>query len=74
MIDNDIEAEANLFAVCLLVPKDLLLREIDKMGGIDLGEDKDILHLCKLFQVSISTMTLRFQMLGIFNIHKYNRK
>lgn len=73
MKDRDMEAEANIFAVCLLVPKDLLLAEIDKMGGVDLSEDRDIIHLCKLFQVSISTMTLRFQLLGLYNVDKHNR-
>lgn len=73
MKDRDMEAEANIFAVLLLVPKDLLLKEIDKLGGVDLSEDKDIKHLCKIFQVSISTMTLRFQLLGMPNLFKHNR-
>lgn len=71
--DKDMEAEANIFAVCLLIPKDLLLAEIDKMGGIDLSEDKDMIYLCKKFQVPMAAMALRFQLLGVFNLHKHNR-
>lgn len=63
---KDIEAEANAFALCLLIPKELLEREIDKLGGLDLGSDKDMESLCKTFGVSTTAMAVRMNMLDTF--------
>jgi Zn-dependent peptidase ImmA (M78 family) len=64
MIDNDREnREANLFAMCLLMPEKLVRSEVDKSGGIDLCDDEPIRELAKKFGVSISLMTIRLAQL-----------
>lgn len=61
MKDRDIEMEANIFAVCLLIPDFLLIPEIEK--GLDLGDDKDLKRLCKMFDVTPAMLTLRMAIL-----------
>lgn len=53
------EQEANLFTVYLLMPEDLLRAEINKIGSIDIGDDKAIKKLADKFKVSVTVMTLR---------------
>lgn len=57
------EAEANLFAMCLLMPEDLLRDELDKWKSFDLISDKDTITLAKKFQVSVPMMAFRLGML-----------
>jgi Zn-dependent peptidase ImmA (M78 family) len=59
-----LEDEANVFAVCLLIPGHLLREEIDKMGGLDLGNNKQFNALCKIFDVTHSAMALRMGLMG----------
>ena len=61
------EREANAFAAALLMPKDLLLMEIDNVI-FDLGEeDYDaIKSLATKFQVSTQAMTYRIANLNLF--------
>lgn len=40
--DDQMEREANYFAMCLLIPADLLAADIKKLGGIDLHDGKAI--------------------------------
>lgn len=53
------EQEANLFAMYLLMPEDLLRAEIKKIRSIDIGDDKAIKKLADKFKVSVTVMTLR---------------
>lgn len=57
-----LETEANVFATCLLIPKDLLLKELDE--GFDLSIEDDFKKLCKKFDVSGAAMAFRFYLLG----------
>lgn len=57
------EIEANFFAACLLMPKDLLEREIAKLGGLIVDED-ELSELATIFKVSTVAMTIRLSSLG----------
>ena len=56
---SDIEREANLFAMELLMPTSFLERDIKQMGGIDFADDRDIDKLAKRYKVSHSLMAIR---------------
>jgi Zn-dependent peptidase ImmA (M78 family) len=56
---NDIEAEANAFAMELLMPTEFLLRDLKQMGGIDLADDIQITKLAKKYRVAVSLMAIR---------------
>jgi Zn-dependent peptidase ImmA (M78 family) len=58
------EHEANVFAVCLLIPRDELLKDLETME-FDLGDEKseDLKRLCKKYGVSTSAMTFRLSIL-----------
>ena len=59
-IDLTEEKESNYFAMCLLMPEELVRKEIKRMGGnIDIGDDMDMKKLAVKFGVSITVMTLR---------------
>lgn len=60
---NDVEREASLFALFLLMPKDLLLKEIDKLGGLDYADDTKMKSLCKTFDVSMTALAVRISYL-----------
>lgn len=68
--DHSIEdAEANYFAMCLLMPEDLVRAEMKRVGAIDLADDSKneaLTKLCKTFRVSASLMVLRLGQLGYF--------
>lgn len=54
------DREANYFAICLLMPEELVRKEVKKLRRpIDLSDDKDIKELANTFRVSIPLMTLR---------------
>lgn len=56
----DMDAEANQFAMELLMPEELLRTEIEKMGGFgDIESGDGYKRLAKKFRVSESIMTLR---------------
>lgn len=59
------EAEANAFAIELLMPREILLKDIAKMApkGIDLESDPVIAKLAKRYQVSEQLMTVRLVLL-----------
>lgn len=59
------EQEANLFASMILMPSDVLRREVEKME-IDLGNEDGLRYLSKAFDVSISAMSVRISSLGLF--------
>lgn len=60
---TDIEREANIFAVELLMPTSFLERDIKALGGIDFADDEDIAKLAKRYRVSHSMMALRLGLL-----------
>lgn len=60
------EEEANYFAMCLLMPANMVKDEIKKYGNIDLGDDKFLKHMAKTFDVSTTAMALRLTHLRIF--------
>lgn len=66
LIDTSQEdREANYFAMCLLVPEELLRREVSEMKRrheqIDLCEDKTLKRLADKFKVSNTVMALRLE-------------
>lgn len=60
---NAMDAEANEFALALLMPEHLLRADIARMGGIDLAEDGPIEKLAKRYQVPLAAMALRLSQL-----------
>lgn len=62
--DKQMDHEANIFALCLLMPKDLFLEELKKYE-FDLGDNKDtaLKELCKTFGVSQQAVLARLSML-----------
>ncbi len=63
-VDEQQDYEANVFAVCLLMPKEKLLKEINKDGGLDLaGDNKRINEVCKIFGVSQQALAFRLSIL-----------
>lgn len=63
MQKKELESEANLFAILLLIPEKFI-RE-DLANGIDLTDDKAIKELCKKYDVSLVTMTKRISLLNL---------
>ena len=57
------EDEANLFAVCLLMPEEMLINEIRAIGPLDLNSDLHIAQLCKKFGVSPQVIGFRIAMI-----------
>ncbi len=64
-ITQAMEQEANAFASAILMPTDLLRREIQKTD-LNLFDDKAIENLANLFQVSTTAMSIRISGLGMF--------
>jgi Zn-dependent peptidase ImmA (M78 family) len=56
---RDIEHEANIFAMELLMPTDFLLKDLKAMGGIDVSDDDGVAKLAKKYHVSQALMALR---------------
>lgn len=52
------DAEANYFAMCLLVPEDLLRRAVQD-EGYEITDDRDLIRLSKQFAVPMGVMALR---------------
>lgn len=62
---EDIEAEANEFAMCLLMPADWVRDEVAKLSGLDIEDERKLRKLAAKFRVSVPMMTLRIgQVLG----------
>lgn len=61
MSTPEIETEANYFAMHLLVPADRLRAELEKIGGVDLADDKatQLRKLARRFGVSETVMAFR---------------
>jgi Zn-dependent peptidase ImmA (M78 family) len=63
MSDEVEEAEATHFAMCLLMPADMVKTEVRKMGGIEIASDEDLRRLAATFKVSMTLMALRLAQL-----------
>jgi len=57
------ENEANVFAVCLLIPEKLIMEDLKK--GFDLGDDKTMRDLCKKYDVPLNALAFRISLLNL---------
>lgn len=57
--DDKMNIEATQFAFELLMPSDLLMKDIRRVGGIDPETDPNIKVLAKKYKVSEQLMALR---------------
>lgn len=55
----DMDAEANAFAMELLMPASWLLEDIQKLGGVDIEDEKTMARLAKKYRVSTLVMAAR---------------
>ena len=53
------DQEANQFAMALLMPAELVKKELERMGGIDIEDDKAVAKIAKRFRVSNTVMAIR---------------
>ena len=65
-LDRQQDAEANYFAICLLMPRALVIAELDKLLSIDPTMDADavVQRLAQKFAVGQVAMTMRLVELG----------
>lgn len=60
------EQEANAFAACILMPRNLVLEEL-KSNEFDLADVHSLKNLAKKFDVSAIAMSIRLASLGMFS-------
>jgi Zn-dependent peptidase ImmA (M78 family) len=60
---RELEREANVFALLLLIPQKMIQADLKK--GIDLASDTDMKRLCAKYGVSQTTMMARIGLLNI---------
>ena len=65
------EAEANQFAICLLMPAELLKPEFAKVAKTAKDEDTIIIKLAKMFEVPIFAMAERLRQLELLSFTNY---
>lgn len=64
---DPVEAEANAFAMELLMPADWVRADIRKLGGIDIEDDAKVEKMARRYKVSTAVMTIRIgQLIGIY--------
>ena len=56
--------EAYIFALCLLMPKDLFIIEVEKLKPFDFCDNSKLKQLAKTFEVTELMITARMQMLN----------
>lgn len=61
---EQMDREANEFAFALLMPEEIVKREVAKMGGIDIEDDVKLTKLAKLFKVSLQVAAIRLGQLS----------
>lgn len=62
------ELEANIFALCLLMPEPFFSSEFEKIKKKTNNEDEIILKLSRIFEVPIFAVTERLRMLNLLKI------
>ncbi len=62
-VSDDMEREANLFAMELLMPYDFIMRDLREMGQIDVENDPRIKDLARRYKVTEQLMTMRLAQL-----------
>ena len=65
------EVEANQFALCLLMPAELLKPVFAKVQKTTEDEDEIIIKLAKMFKVPIFAMTERLRQLELLRFTSY---
>lgn len=68
MTKDEMEREANQFAMVLLMPEKLVRDWLKVHPPLDFSEDDTTKALAKDFQVSITVAALRLQQLGMFRV------
>jgi Zn-dependent peptidase ImmA (M78 family) len=63
--DQEQDEEANYFAMCLLMPREMVRAELDAHGPLDMHDDKSIANLARKFGVSVPIFCLRLQQLKL---------
>jgi Zn-dependent peptidase ImmA (M78 family) len=64
LTEKEMEEEANLFAMCLLIPEDFIRLDMAKIGPLNLDEDARIAKLAVRYGVSLQLMVNRLTRLG----------
>jgi Zn-dependent peptidase ImmA (M78 family) len=59
---SDVEKEASAFAVCILIPKEMLLADL-RENKLDLADDREWNKLLKKYQVTSAMMVLRMNLM-----------
>lgn len=62
------EREANLFAMCLLIPEPFIRKELEEQGGFNPLSETQLQALAQRYQVSVSLMALRLADLGYMQL------
>jgi len=58
------DAEANHFAMCLLMPRAFVEQEVRAMGGVDVADDAQMRVLARRFGVPVTLMAMRLGQLA----------
>lgn len=56
---DNMDSEATIFAIELLMPEEFLRRDITKLGGIDIADDVAVGRLANRYRVPSSAMAIR---------------
>lgn len=64
---NEIEQDANVFALLLLMPKEMIESDL-KSTQFDLADDEPLKSICKKYQVTMTAFTYRIQLLKLHEI------
>ena len=62
------ESEANIFAAMLLIPEELITKDITKYKCIDYEDDRVISELAEKYGVSKQLMTIRIASLKLIDL------
>ncbi len=63
------EIEANLFAAELLMPRELIARDLENADIVDILEEEFLLGMSKNYDVSLQALVLRLNNLGYIDQH-----
>lgn len=66
-VTQQMEQQANAFASIILMPPDLVKKEVNKMQ-LDLGSGHAINELARIFEVSPTAMSIRISSLGLVQL------